>query len=338
MAEYRQWRNENRAYLKDVVPLETPYNVKVEVSSLCNARCVYCAHSKPDHGGVWQGNMSMELFEKILTDIKEFPDKPKQMETFMFGEPLCNPFLPDMIARAKEENVVDTISFTTNGLLLTPKRIDSLMQSGGLDIIRISLQGIDAEGYWKTCGVRVDFDSFVSNLRYLYEQRGNCQVRMKVADLALSGIENGKEKFEDMFGNIADSIFIEHILPLYGDIDYDEIDNKINDTIMNGRENVKTEQIHKVCHRPFFRVRVAANGLVTSACCDTPHDIVYGDINEDSLYNIWNGEKHKSILRMQLEGKRFIHPSCKNCVSANDITSEADYLDPWAKEILKRLI
>lgn len=38
MAEYRQWREENRTYLKDVVPLDTPYNIKVEVSSLCNAR------------------------------------------------------------------------------------------------------------------------------------------------------------------------------------------------------------------------------------------------------------------------------------------------------------
>ena len=54
MAEYRQWRNENRTYLKDVIPLDTPYNLKVEVSSLCNAKCVYCAYSKPDHG-VFEG-------------------------------------------------------------------------------------------------------------------------------------------------------------------------------------------------------------------------------------------------------------------------------------------
>ncbi|MCR5502234.1 MAG: radical SAM protein [Lachnospiraceae bacterium] len=335
MAEYRQWREEKRTYLKDVVPLETPYNVKVEVSSLCNAKCVYCAHSKPNHG-VWEGNMSMGLFEKVINDLKQFPEKPKQMETYMFGEPLCNPLLPKMISLAKSEDVVDRITFTTNGLLLTPERVDALMETEGIDIIRISLQGLDAQTYYTTCGVKIDFERFLSNLKYLYDHKGKCSIRMKIADLALEGVENGKEKFESLFGDKADSIFIEHILPLYGDVDYDKIDERIKDTVMNGRENVATYCIHKVCHRPFFRVRVAANGLVTSACCDTPHDIIYGDITTERLYDIWNGEKHRAFLKMQLEGKRFMHPSCKECVAANDITTEADLLDPWAEEILGR--
>ena len=335
MAEYKQWREEKRTYLKDVVPLETPYNVKVEVSSLCNAKCVYCAHSRSNHG-VWEGNMSMELFQKVVSDLKEFPQKPKQMETYMFGEPLCNPLLPDMIDYAKSQNVVDRITFTTNALLMTPERVDRLMENDSIDIIRISLQGLDTETYYKTCGVNVDFNKFLANLDYLYKHKKNCSIRMKIADVAIKDIPNGKQKFEEMFGDKADSIFIEHILPLYGDINYDSIDKEINETIMDGREGVHTDSIHVVCHRPFFRVRVGADGLVTSACCDTPHDIVYGDIKKESLYDIWNGEKHKAFLKMQLEGKRFLHPSCKDCVAANDVTSEADYLDPWAEEILRR--
>jgi len=279
----------------------------------------------------------MELFEKVIQDIKEFPVKPKQMETYMFGEPLCNPLLPAMIAYAKKEDAVDCITFTTNGLLFTPERIEALMETEGVDIIRISLQGLDAESYQKMCGVKIDFDEFINNLNYLFNHRGNCQIRMKIADLAIKDVPHGETKFKELFGKIADSIFIEHILPLYGDLDYDNIDKNINKTVMNGRENVATDHIHKVCHRPFFRVRVSANGLVTSACCDTPNDIIYGDINKDSLYNIWNGEKHKAFLKMQLEGKRFLHPSCKDCIAANDITSEADLLDPWSEEILERL-
>lgn len=279
--------------------------------------------------------MTMELFEKVLRDIKEFPQKPKQMETYMFGEPLCNPLLPQMIGRAKQENVVDKITFTTNGLLFTPEKVDAII-AAGVDIIRISLQGLDSESYLKTCGVKMNFEKFVENLTYLYKNKGKCQIRMKIADVAIKNVLDGDEKFKQIFGSIADSIFVEHILPLYGDLDYDKIDENIKKTVMNGREGVATDHIHKVCHRPFFRVRVAANGLVTSACCDTPHDIVYGDITKESLYDIWNGKKHKAFLKMQLQGKRFMHPSCKNCVAANDITTEADILDPYAEEILKR--
>ena len=49
MAEFRQWRETDRTYLKDVVPLDTPYNAALEISSFCNLKCVYCAHST-DHG------------------------------------------------------------------------------------------------------------------------------------------------------------------------------------------------------------------------------------------------------------------------------------------------
>jgi len=114
MAEYKQWREEKRTYLKDVVPLDAPYNIKVEVSSLCNLKCVYCAHSVPNHG-VYQGNMSMEIFEKILQDVEEFNTKPKLMEMYMFGEPLCNPNLAKMIKMAKDKKIAERVEFTTNG-------------------------------------------------------------------------------------------------------------------------------------------------------------------------------------------------------------------------------
>lgn len=335
MAEFKQWRNEDRTYLKDVIPLDTPYNLKVEVSSLCNARCVYCAHSKPNHG-VYEGNMSLELMDRILSDSKEFPHKYKVMEMFSFGESLCNPNLEQMISMAKEAEVADKINFTTNGLLINKDRADKLIASG-VDIIRISLQGLDAQAYKKTCGINVDFDRFIDSLKYLFDNRGNISVRMKIANIAIADVPEGEKRFKEIFGPIADSIFIEKIIPMYADIDYNTIDGEIYEKAINGRENIKQKEIHTVCNRPFYRFRVAADGKVTAACCDIPNDFYFGNIYEDSLVNIWNGEKRKQLLKMQLEGKRFMHPICKQCTIPNDITTEADILDPWAKELLERI-
>lgn len=336
MAEYRQWRNEDRTYLKDVIPLDTPYNLKVEVSSLCNARCVYCAHAKKDHG-VYEGNMSMELFERIIDDSKQFPHKYKVMEMFSFGESMCNPRLADMIGRAKEEEIADKINFTTNGLLITPDKADELV-SAGTDIIRISLQGLDAKAYWDICKVKVDFERFIDNLRYLYEHRGKCSIRMKIADVAIADVSGGEERFREIFSPIADSIFIEKIIPMYADVDYNEIDSRIYDHAINGREDIKQVEIHKVCQRPFYRLRVAADGKVTAACCDIPNDIYYGSIYEESLKEIWGGMRRREFLKMQLKGRRFSHPVCKGCTMPNDITTEADILDPWAEEILGKFL
>ena len=150
MAEMKYWREENRTMLKDVVPLDTPYNIGIEVSSLCNIRCVYCAHSTKNHG-LYEGNMTWELFERIIRDIKEFPQKIRLIETYSFGEPLCNPDLAKMIAYIRQNDICEKINFTTNGLLMTPQRADEILATG-VDTIRVSLQGINAGMYKNKSG------------------------------------------------------------------------------------------------------------------------------------------------------------------------------------------
>lgn len=335
MAEFRQWRETDRVYLKDVVPLEVPYNVAIEVSSLCNLRCVYCAHSV--NHGQYEGNMTDKLIDKILYDLAEFPAKIKKVNLFGFGESLCHPKFPEIVGQINHAKIADAVEFTTNGVLLTKKKIDQIMENGGVQTIRVSLQGINASAYKKFGGMNIDFEQFLSNLRYMYHQRGNMKIRMKVADIALKDIPDGEKQFREIFGGMADSIYIEHILPIYAGMDYDRIDKSINKNTFDGRMHVHQEKINKVCHRAFYRMRIRSNGDVTAACCDATQDVKYSNIWNDSLYNIWNGETHSMFLRLQLEGKRFEHPYCKNCVMPNDITTKADLLDPWADEILDKL-
>ena len=120
MAEYRQWRNENRTSLKDAVPLDAPYNIMIEVSSLCNARCKYCAHSQQQD--YFYGNMEHEVFQRILEELHDFPHPIKKCEMFGFGEPLCNPHFTEMIRKVRQTGMFKSIDFTTNGLLFTPPR------------------------------------------------------------------------------------------------------------------------------------------------------------------------------------------------------------------------
>ena len=166
MAEFRQWRETDRTYLKDVVPLDTPYNTELEISSFCNLKCVYCAHSINHRQH--EGNMTDELIDRILYDLAEFPRKIKKVNLFGFGESLCHPKFPEIVGKVNKAGVADAVEFTTNGVLLTRDRIDRIMENGGVQTIRISLQGIDAASYQKFGGKDVDFDQFLSNLKYLY--------------------------------------------------------------------------------------------------------------------------------------------------------------------------
>ncbi|SHK69791.1 Radical SAM superfamily protein [Selenomonas ruminantium] len=131
----------------------------------------------------------------MIEEIHRFPRKIRLIETYSFGEPLCNPHLEEMIAIIRQEEIAEKINFTTNGLLFTPKRVDALMVAG-VDTIRISLQGLSAEMYDEMCGVNVRFEKFLNNLCYLYEHRGKCKIRMKIADVALKDIPDGEKRFE----------------------------------------------------------------------------------------------------------------------------------------------
>ena len=334
MAEYRQWRETDRTMLKDVIPLDTPYNLSFEVSSFCNAHCVYCAHSG-EHGQ-FEGNMSEEIFHKVLSDARGFKHKIKKCGMFGFGESLCNPKLPEMIKEANDSGLVDAVDLTTNGLLLTPALSDKLIEAG-LGTIRISIQGIDADMYWRICRVRVNFEKFLDNLRYLYVHRGGAKVRLKIADIAIKDVPDGEKRFVDIFGSMADSVFVEHIMPIYSTVDYDSLDRDIEGEALGGRERVEQTKINKVCHRAFYRCRIRANGDITAACCDSTQDVAFGNVYRQNLVDVWNGEERRLFLQKQLRGERFQIPECRKCMMPNDITTEADLLDPWAEEILTRI-
>ena len=54
---------------------------------------------------------------------------------------------------------------------------------------------------------------------------------------------------------------------------------------------------------------------------------------QDYFYGNMELEIFQRILE---ELHDFPHPVCKRCMLPNDITNEADILDPWAEEILER--
>ncbi|MDA0036155.1 radical SAM protein [Brachyspira hyodysenteriae] len=73
------------------------------------------------------------------------------------GEPLLNKNIYNMIPKANE--IANDTVLVTNGSLLTKENSDKLIESN-IKTIRISLQGINEEDYYKTCGYKIDFKSF----------------------------------------------------------------------------------------------------------------------------------------------------------------------------------
>lgn len=330
-AEIKPFYDSNRIPLHQVLPLNTPFTISIQTSTICNIRCKYCFQSLSNEekrlNNFESEIMNFALYEKIINQIKEFPEKLKDLSFLTMGEPLCNKRLPEMIKLAKEANVANRIHFFTNGLLLTPEISLKLIDSG-LDELRISLQGMTSKKYYEICGAKIDFNDLINKIKFFYNNKKNCKVYIKIADIALEPGE--EEKFYQVFGDICDTMFIERIIPLFNEVDYTNMLNEEENINRWGQQKLKFD----VCPPSFYQLNIKVNGDVIP-CCEYFNHVI-GNVNNESLLELWNGRKRFEFLKFQLQKKRYENPICKKCFIDLNFRKE-DNIDDYADDILKRI-
>ena len=332
MAEIKGKQAAERTPLETVIPLETPYVVQLAVSSACNYRCKYCPASAPDRLkslGVTKGLMSYDLFCKIVDDLDGFPEPIRVLRLVKEGEPLLNKRLPDMIRYAKRKQPDVPVDTTTNAHLLTQELSDRLIDAG-LEKIHISLQGITSEAYKRVADVDVDFSVLFRNIRYFCTRKGSCKVYVKVPDVGVTTSEI--EKFHEMFDGYADETFVEHMIPAWPGFDFSAF--KEDDGIGYYGNDVRSEEI-KVCSLIFYSMTINHDGTTAPCVVDWAHLTNFGNVHEQSLYEIWNGKPLNDFRRMHLRGERMRDDLCKDCKGLQ--YCNVDIIDDHAEAILGKL-
>lgn len=336
-AEIKPYYDANRRKLADIIPLPYPFTVYIEQTRYCNFKCFYCIHSTRDIlGGEFEKlghsvkHMEFEMYEKIIKQLAEFPQGIKRIVFSGLGEPLMNPRLPEMVRIAVEAQIADRVEVITNGMLLTPDLSDALINAG-ITNINISVQGVNSEGYEKTCGVKMDFDKLVGNLTYLYKNKKNAQIYIKAIDATLNS-EDDKNKFFEIFGKISDRIFIEHLIVMQQQMS-DNLKQIVDET-----KNFYNEELdvnRKVCGQAFYFLQIGCD--YETFPCPIPglsQGISMGNVRENTLMEIWNGEKRKKLLRTMLELNKDSIPECNNCTSFNCINNPLENLDADASQLI----
>lgn len=107
--------------------------IQVEVTTRCQAACVYCPHTILSPG-MRQTDMPLALFSRLLP----FLEYTQMIYLQGWGEPLLHPALFDMIRMGKK--LKKTVGFTTNGMGLDEQTIHAIIDAG-VDILGVSLAG-----------------------------------------------------------------------------------------------------------------------------------------------------------------------------------------------------
>lgn len=317
--------------LHKAIPLETPFTLNVTTNNYCNFKCVYCYQSLErkvveENFGKKQA-LTLESFKKAVDGMSSFKQRFKVFNFCGTGETILTPQLAEMIKYANEKNVVERTNIVTNAYALTHELSDALIDAG-LGSLRVSIQGLDAKKYQEICGVKIDMERFLEQLKYFYDHRKDCKVHIKIIDIALG--DYTQQDFYDMYGKYSDFIAVEHFIP--NDlISYDDVHVEERDTTVHGFKKHKVD----VCFSAFYALTLDMNGDIYP-CCANPKAGLLGNVNSDAVYNMWNSKKMKEFWKMQLTD-RCRHPVCSKCDRPSNAVQDGDDLDNYKTELLQRL-
>lgn len=116
--------------------------MRISVTDRCNLRCVYCV---PECGVTRIPTERLLTEEELLRITRAAAKEGIAHVKVTGGEPLLRPNLAGLVQKIREIPGIETVTLTTNGILL-PDQIDALA-AAGISGINISLDTLNKERY-----------------------------------------------------------------------------------------------------------------------------------------------------------------------------------------------
>ena len=278
--------------------LPLPSVILIENTNCCNAQCVMCPRETLTRK---RGFMAFGLFEKIIREVSSTSRTPV-VHLHGFGEPLLDELLPERIMLAKTYGIRRTY-LVTNASLLFPETSRRIVNAG-LDTMKISFYGTDEESYHATMR-RLDFNVAIHNIREFVKIRKDMKKRtpkLILQYLPRQGDEAKTKEFQSLWRSVLDK--------RAGDC----LNRSALHNYGGGRAyNRLGERIVSVCFYPWSALSVLWDGRAVTCCMDYNGVQEVGDLNSQSVMEIWKGPVLSAIRRLfgKLDYSGF--PTCLCC-------------------------
>jgi MoaA/NifB/PqqE/SkfB family radical SAM enzyme len=253
-----------------------PEIVQIESTNICNAKCVFCPRDDMHRK---QGIMTVPLFHKIVDECVELGITHVRMHNY--GEAFIDKRLVEKVRYAKEKGIKE-VGMISNGSLIT-ENVARGMIDAGLDAINIS---VDASGkeVFESTRIGLKYDKVIANIERLVRLREESGKRRP--KLILSFVRQNNSADEQAF--------IQH---------WSKVADKIHVTdLHNWAGTLNTESdVNYPCYRPWLTFTVLWDGRVSLCCADFDGKTILGDLNTQSIAEIWNAQPYRDARRQHLE-------------------------------------
>lgn len=300
--------------LADRIPLPGPLAVFIEFTNRCNFRCSFCPESLPDYAAQAGGlhKLSRTLFSKVCDELLELGGV-KVVRFYGLGETLLHPDAPEMIAEAVKKKISLRTELTTNGSMLT-RTVSRRLVRSGLDYVRVSVYGTNSKNMREFTQSPIPLSRIMDNLIGFKIERTRADFdRPFLYAKMVTEDQNEAVKFRNLFENVVDELAIESLHNWTGEVHL---------------TNVTRPVTKFCCPAPFYMLKINADGLVNCCDADWRKETVVGNVAEETLKEIWNGERMRAFRLMHLEHRRGNNPACANCDFIHSFPDNIDSLTP----------
>ena len=279
-----------------------PIFVWLEPTNRCNLKCPQC----PTGEGLRRerGDMTIDVYQQILGKLELTP--PLLLTLHLAGEPLLSGNIFEMIRMAKAAGMQTTLS--TNATPLSEETSRRLIEAG-LDSIRLdfcadkeSFEQVRLGAFWEKTHANI-----IGLLKAKAEMTAERPI-IRIKDVGSSGASH-RERAEKM--GALKSLFKGYSIKGFSSL---EVHNWAGAFAAEHRElgGAKGMRPHP-CSHLWTSLAITCDGLVVPCCRDLECECVLGDLNVQSLDEIWNGEKLRNMRKAMIEGDMKETPLCAKC-------------------------
>ena len=264
---------------------EPPKQVVIETVTACQLKCPSCYIGS----GMLtrkKGLMDWQMFYELCEQIEPFA---KHVYLHLWGEPTLNPDIGKMIRHVKR---FATIDLSTHGQTVTEENADDLCEATTL---AVSMEGLDQEIYEKY-RVGGSFEKAMNGLKILAAKRKNVNWTWVVTKDNEHQIEDARKIAEELGVNfgpkspyfVSDSVKAQ--------LEPSEEKFRRYDHVGELKSN------RHACREFWETIYFNPEGDCTTCCFDYNASWKMGNLKENTVLEIWNGEKYRAMRRNHLAG------------------------------------
>jgi len=305
-----------------------PTIFNIETTNYCNMTCVMCPRTIfMKRKNIW---IEDKIFENVISNIETHSNN--KLEEFWnwlenntqykhnevsengfyfsivskclilhgYGEPFLDKFLIKRLKLCKEKNIPTYFSCTP-ATMTVEKAIEAM--ENGLTVLKFSLDAMDDESIKSIRGKKANYNESIEKILELIKIKEQKKFKTLLVPCMISFKKSEQSK-----------ILQKKFLDFWKDYNvYAYIKSQDNRWLFEQDNKLKNESHYakQYCEYPWTSLTVMADGNVVPCTQISNNEIVLGNINNNTLEEIWNGPEYKKFRQMHVDGSFPENHKCK---------------------------